>query len=76
MQVLAQIRHPHTELCHLEGPALPLLVMEQLDSSLDNLLETSLCLTLKHPMASLRRSLGHIMAGKTGPGPGPGPGKL
>ena len=50
--------------------------MEQLDGSLDNLLETSPGLTLKHPMGSLRRILGHIMAGKTGPGPGPGLGEL
>ena len=39
------IRHPHIVqflgLCYLEGSALPVLVMEQLDRSLDDLLETS-----------------------------------
>ena len=44
-QVMAEMRHPHIVqflgLCFLEGSALPMLVMERLDSSLDNLLETS-----------------------------------
>ena len=44
-QVMAEIRHPHIVqflgLCFLEGSALPVLVMEQLDNSLDKLLETS-----------------------------------
>ena len=42
---MAEMRHPHIVqflgLCFLEGSALPVLVMERLDSSLENLLETS-----------------------------------
>ena len=42
---MADMRHPHVVqflgLCYLEGSALPVLVMEQLDGSLDDLLETS-----------------------------------
>ena len=69
------MQYPHiVQFLYLKGSALPLLVMEQLDSGLDNLLETFPGLTVKHPMGSLRRIQGHIMAGKTGPGPGPGPG--
>ena len=45
LQVMAEMRHPHVVqflgLCFLEGSALPVLVMERLDNSLDNLLETS-----------------------------------
>ena len=44
-QVMTEMRHPHIVqflgLCFLEGSALPVLVMERLDSSLDDLLETS-----------------------------------
>ena len=47
---MAEMRHPHIVqflgLCFLEGSALPVLVMERLDSSLDDLLETSPCLPL------------------------------
>ena len=43
MQVMAELRHPHIVqflgLCFLEGSALPVLVMERLDSNLDELLE-------------------------------------
>ena len=43
LQVMAELRHPHIVqflgLCFLEGSALPVLVMERLDSSLDELLE-------------------------------------
>ena len=50
LQVMAEMRHPHVVqflgLCYLEGSALPVLVMEKLDSSLDHLLETSPNLTL------------------------------
>ena len=42
---MTEMRHPHIVqflgLCFLEGSALPVLVMERLDSSLDHLLETS-----------------------------------
>ena len=45
MQVMAEMRHPYVVqflgLCFLEGSGLPVLVMERLDGSLDNLLETS-----------------------------------
>ena len=45
LQVMAEMRHPHIVqflgLCFLEGSALPVLVMERLDNSLDDLLETS-----------------------------------
>ena len=45
LQVMAEMRHPHIVqflgLCFLEGSALPVLVMELLDSSLDDLLESS-----------------------------------
>ena len=45
LQVMAEMRHPHVVqflgLCYLEGSALPVLVMEKLDSSLDHLLETT-----------------------------------
>ena len=47
---MAEMRHPHIVqflgLCFLEGSALPVLVMERLDNSLDNLLETSPSLPL------------------------------
>ena len=50
LQVMAKIRHPHIVqflgLCFLEGSALPVLVMERLDSSLDDLLEATLALPL------------------------------
>ena len=43
--MMAGIRHPHIVqflgLCYLEGSTLPVLVMERLDRSLDDLLETS-----------------------------------
>ena len=43
LQVMAELRHPHIVqflgLCFLQGSALPVLVMERLDSSLDELLE-------------------------------------
>ena len=43
LQVMAELRHPHIVqflgLCFLDGSALPVLVMERLDSSLDELLE-------------------------------------
>ena len=42
---MAKLRHPHVVqflgLCYLEGSTLPVLVMERLDSSLDDLLESS-----------------------------------
>ena len=42
---MTELRHPNIVqflgLCFLEGSALPVLVMERLDSSLDDLLETS-----------------------------------
>ena len=45
LQVMAKMRHPHIVqflgLCFLEGSALPVLVMERLDSSLDDLLEAT-----------------------------------
>ena len=53
---MAEMRHPHIVqflgLCFLESSALPVLVMEKLDNSLDNLLETSpgLPLTLKQSL--------------------------
>lgn len=53
LQVMAKMRHPHVVqflgLCFLEGSTLPVLVMEKLDSSLDDLLESTpgLPLTLK-----------------------------
>ena len=56
LQVMAEMRHPHIVqflgLCFLEGSALPVLVMERLDNSLDDLLETSpgLPLTLKQSL--------------------------
>ena len=42
-------------LCYLDGSAFPVLVMERVESSLDELLETSLCLplTLKQSMLAL-----------------------
>ena len=53
---MAEMRHPHIVqflgLCFLEGSTLPVLVMEQLDSSLDGLLEGAPGLPL-----SLKRSL-------------------
>ena len=53
---MAEMRHPHIVqflgLCFLEGSTLPVLVMEQLDSSLDSLLEGAPGLPL-----SLKRSL-------------------
>ena len=61
---MAGMRHPHIVqflgLCFLEGSALPVLVMERLDSSLDELLEDtpSLPLTLKRSMlADVARGL-------------------
>ena len=54
--MMAEIRHPHVVqflgLCYLEGSALPVLVMERLENSLDNLLESSPSLPL-----TLKRSL-------------------
>ena len=56
LQVMTEMRHPNIVqflgLCFLEGSALPVLVMERLDSSLDDLLETSpgLPLTLKQSL--------------------------
>ena len=53
---MAKMRHPHVVqflgLCFLEGSALPVLVMERLDSSLDDLLESTpgLPLTLKRSL--------------------------
>ena len=42
---MTEMRHPHIVqflgVCFLEGSTLPVLVMERLDNSLDNLLETS-----------------------------------
>ena len=53
---MADLRHPHIVqflgLCFLEGSALPVLVMEKLDSSLDDLLEGAPGLPL-----SLKRTL-------------------
>ena len=53
---MAELRHPHIVqflgLCFLEGSALPVLVMERLDSSLDELLEGAPGLPL-----ALKRSL-------------------
>jgi len=56
LQVMAEMRHPHVVqflgLCFLEGSTLPVLVMERLDSSLDDLLEStpSLPLPLKQSL--------------------------
>ena len=56
MQVMAKMRHPHVVqflgLCFLEGSALPVLVMERLNSNLDDLLESTpgLPLTLKQSL--------------------------
>ena len=56
LQVMAEMRHPHVVqflgLCFLEGSALPVLVMERMDSSLDELLESTpgLPLTLKRSL--------------------------
>ena len=56
LQVMAEMRHPHVVqflgLCFLEGSTMPVLVMERLDSSLDDLLEStpSLPLTLKRSL--------------------------
>ena len=53
---MAEMRHPHVVqflgLCFLEGSTMPVLVMERLDSSLDDLLEStpSLPLTLKRSL--------------------------
>ena len=53
---MAEMRHPHVVqflgLCFLEGSTLPVLVMERLDSSLDDLLESTpgLPLTLKQSL--------------------------
>ena len=64
VQVMAKMRHPHIVqflgLCFLEGSALPVLVMERLDSSLDELLESApgLPLTLKRSLlADVARGL-------------------
>ena len=61
---MAKMRHPHVVqflgLCFLEGSALPVLVMERLDSSLDELLEDApgLPLTLKRSLlADVARGL-------------------
>ena len=54
--MMAEMRHPHVVqflgLCFLEGSAMPVLVMERLDSSLDDLLESTpgLPLTLKQSL--------------------------
>ena len=56
LQVMVKMRHPHIVqflgLCFIEGSALPVLVMERLDSSLDDLLEgtPSLPLALKQSL--------------------------
>ena len=56
LQVMAEMRHPHVVqflgLCFLEGSTLPVLVMERLDSSLNDLLENTpgLPLTLKRSL--------------------------
>ena len=53
---MAELQHPHIVkflgLCYLEGSKLPVLVMERLDRSLHELLETTpnLPLTLKHQL--------------------------
>ena len=53
---MAEMRHPHVVqflgLCFLEGSTLPVLVMERLDSSLDDLLQSipGLPLTLKQSL--------------------------
>ena len=56
LQVMAKMRHPHVVqflgLCYLEGSTLPVLVMERMDSSLDDLLEGAPGLPL-----ALKRSL-------------------
>ena len=53
---MAKMRHPHVVqflgLCYLEGSTLPVLVMERMDSSLDELLESAPGLPL-----ALKRSL-------------------
>ena len=61
---MAELRHPHIVqflgLCFLQGSALPVLVMERLDSSLDELLEgvPSLPLALKRSvLADVARGL-------------------
>ena len=61
---MAELRHPHIVqflgLCFLEGSALPMLVMERLDSSLDDLLEGTpdLPLTFKQSLlADVARGL-------------------
>ena len=66
---MAELRHPHIVqflgLCFLEGSALPVLVMEQLDSSLDDLLEGTpdLSLTLKQSLlADVARGLLYLHA--------------
>ena len=54
LQVMAEMRHPHVVqflgLCYLEESALPVLVMEKLDSSLDHLLETETSPNLPLPL--------------------------
>ena len=64
---MAEMRHPHIVqflgVCFLEGSTLPVLVMERLDSSLDDLLETSpgLPLALKQSLlADVARGLLYI----------------
>ena len=56
VQVMTKMRHPHVVqflgLCFLEGSTLPVLVMERMDSSLDDLLEGAPGLPL-----ALKRSL-------------------
>ena len=56
LQMMAELRHPHIVqflgLCYLEGSMVPVLVMERLNSSLDNLLESypSIPLNLKQSL--------------------------
>jgi len=54
------MRHPHVVLCYIEGSTLPVLVMERMDSSLDELLEgaPSVHLALKQSLlADIMRGL-------------------
>ena len=64
---MTEMRHPHVVqflgLCYLQGSELPALVMEKLDSSLDDLLETSpdLPLALKQSLlADVARGLFYL----------------
>jgi len=60
---MAKMRHPHVVqflgLCYLEGSTLPVLVMERMDSSLDELLEGVPGL----PLALKRSLLADVMRG-------------